>query len=93
MGQTDEIEFDRVSFGREQSSTFNEFPTRENPDVVYRYGSVYIELSQHLSVIERATYSFLEWLGDIGGLMDALKYIAFLSLGPISAFSMKALLL
>ena len=64
------------------------FPTPENPDLIYRYGSIYIELSQGLTTIERSTYSSLEWLGDIGGLFDGLKVLAYVIVGPIATFTM-----
>ena len=46
-----------------------------------------------MAVIERQTYSFLEWLGDIGGLLDALRIIGAAIVGPVVAFSLKATLL
>ena len=45
------------------------------------------------NVIERQTYSFLEWLGDIGGLYDALRLIGLLMMSPFSSFFLKAELL
>ena len=35
----------------------------------------------------------LEWLGDIGGLFDALRYIGILFVYPFVAFNLKSLLL
>ena len=93
VGQTDELEFDQVSFGIEESSAFNLFPTRENPGIIYRYGSIYLELSQGQTTIERSTYSSLEFLGDVGGLFDGLKILAVIFVGPVSQFTMKATLL
>ena len=40
-------------------------------------------------MIERSTYSALEWLGDVGGLSDALWGIGTVFLGPITAFAVK----
>ncbi len=40
--------------------------------------------------INRKTYSFLEWLGDCGGLMDALYLIAEFLVGPLSIFALKS---
>ena len=42
---------------------------------------------------ERSTYSFLEWLGDVGGLFDGLGLIFRVLIGPFSAFAVKAELL
>ena len=39
--------------------------------------------------IERKTYSGLEWLGDVGGLFDALVLIGSFLVGPITAFAVK----
>ena len=44
-------------------------------------------------MIERQTYSFLEWLGDIGGLYDALRLIGLLFITPFNSFARKAELL
>ena len=45
------------------------------------------------NVIERQTYSVLEWLGDVGGLYDMLGLIGGALIGPLAAFSLKAELL
>ena len=39
-------------------------------------------------VINRQTYSFLEWLGDIGGLFEALRFIGSFLVVPVSAFAL-----
>ena len=41
-------------------------------------------------MIERSTYSFLDWLGDVGGLFDGLYYVAQAIVWPITAFVLKA---
>ena len=41
----------------------------------------------------RKTYSFLDWLGDMGGLFDGLYLIGMIIVAPISNFSLKAELL
>lgn len=38
------------------------------------------------NVTERQSYSFLEWLGDIGGLYDALKLIGMFIVAPFTSF-------
>lgn len=40
--------------------------------------------------ISRQTYSLLDWLGDWGGLMDALFMVAQAFLSPFSALALKA---
>ena len=49
-----------------------------------------VSLDQNISQIERSTYGFLEWLGDIGGLYDAMRIIAMIIVYPVSSFSLKA---
>ena len=49
--------------------------------------------STDLNVVERQTYSVLDWLGDLGGLFDALRYSVGLIIAPIAAYALKAELL
>lgn len=44
-------------------------------------------------IINRETYSLLDWLGDLGGLFDALFLIFSLIVAPVASFSMRATLL
>ena len=48
------------------------YPTEENPDGLYKFVSFDLYVSLDSLVTERESYSLLEWLGDIGGLLDAL---------------------
>ena len=50
-------------------------------------------MSQDVTIIERSTYTMLEWLGDIGGLFDALAIIGRVLIAPVAAISMQAKLL
>ena len=43
--------------------------------------------------VSRKTYGLLDWLGDWGGLMDALFMIAEILVAPFSAAAYKAKLL
>ena len=36
----------------------------------------------------RQTYSLLDWLGDLGGLFDALRYIGLILVEPVVRFKM-----
>ena len=36
----------------------------------------------------RQTYSLLDWLGDLGGLFDALRYIGIFLVEPVVRFKM-----
>ena len=42
-----------------------------------------------MTTIERQTYSILDWLGDVGGLLDGLKIIGSLLIAPIASFTMR----
>lgn len=58
-------------------STYDDWPVKDvAPDGKYKFSSVALYFGQDQTVIERQTYSMLEWLGDIGGLSDALRIIA-----------------
>ena len=50
-------------------------------------------LNSHKNMIERKTYSVLEWLGDIGGLFEGLSLIASHLVAPAAAYVMRAELL
>lgn len=39
-----------------------------------------------MKVIERKTYSLLEWIGDVGGLFDGLIYLGSIFITPIAIF-------
>ena len=69
------------------------WPTLEKPDNKYKVVSSYITLNMDQNVIERQTYSALEWLGDVGGLFDMLCLLGGSLIGPLAAFSLKAELL
>ena len=74
-------------------SSWNVYPTRENPDGLFKYGSVEINMSQDLITWNRQTYSLLDFIGDLGGLLDGLKYVCAIIIAPFSAFSIQSLLL
>ena len=76
-----------------QPSYMSEWPDDTNPDGLYKFGSIQLELSLHEAKIERQTYSFLEWLGDIGGLFDALRYIGLFFVSPVARYYLKVELL
>ena len=73
-------------------SSWAVFPTDEDPGTKYKFTSVWLGFSQASMVVERKTYSVLEWLGDLGGLWDALMFIGKVLL-PVFTFSAKSELL
>lgn len=63
------------------------------PNGQYRFGSMTIRSSSSTTIINRQTYSLLDWLGDIGGLMDALMYLIQFLLAPYVQHGFKSLIL
>ena len=60
---------------------------------MYKFNSLLINLLQESTTYERTTYSFLDWLGDVGGLIDGLRLVVCLFIGPVTNFALKATLL
>ena len=65
----------------------------KKPDGRYKYVSMELNFSQNLHIINRDTYSLLDWLGDIGGLLDALKYLVQIIIMPYVSYTYKSQLL
>ena len=72
---------------------WNTFPTRENPLDPYKFSSFKITFDKDLQYIERSTYSLLDWLGDVGGLLGILKALGEFLVAPFAAFSLRAKLM
>ena len=53
---------------------------------MYKYVSIEMTINLNRMNWSRQTYSFLDWLGDLGGLFDALYYFFYLLLLPFSSF-------
>lgn len=60
---------------------------------MYKVISSLVTLDLDQYVIERQTYSVLEWLGDVGGLFGILGLIGGTIIGPIAKFQLKSELL
>ena len=52
-----------------------------------------MELMLEKITYERYTYSFLEWIGDVGGVADGLYFSGFFLMQPFAIFAVKAELL
>ena len=65
------------------------FPTDEQPDNKYKFVSLNFQQGKDLRVVNRSYFSLLEWLGDWGGLLDALFLLAEFLIAPFSAFALK----
>ena len=56
----------------------------------YKFASVEIHQENSIYKINRQTYNLLEYLGDIGGLLDAMLFIAQLVLWPVYNFNVSS---
>ena len=45
---------------------------------MYSFASINMIIEPEVIVINRQAYGLLDYLGDIGGLIDALRYIIYL---------------
>ena len=79
--------------GSAAPSSWTNFPTEKEPSSKFNYTSMEIKMSLDLLTWMRQTYSLLDWLGDLGGLFDALWYIVSLIVRPASAFALQKTLL
>ena len=57
---------------------------------MYKFNSLWLELSSSKNTIERSTYDMLQWLGDVGGLYDGLILIIRFFISPLIAVCVKA---
>ena len=89
-GIADEEEFTTVQFDAPAPSFLSKWPDKKGSDNGYKVISSFVTLSMDQNVIERQTYSILEWLGDVGGLFDMLTLIGSKLIGPFTLFSLKA---
>ena len=65
-------------------------PKKKTPMKHTKIIGAWLEVSKEITRIERQTYSLLEWIGDVGGLIDGLSILARIFIAPISAYSLKA---
>ena len=69
-------------------SAWNNYPTTEKPSNRFKFFSAEFTFKKDLKVINRVTYSVLDWLGDCGGLVDALIIIGQLIANPFSVIAL-----
>ena len=92
LGFADVTEFVQITKKQGTSySSVSEWPSEEKQSI-YKLNSFIINLSQDHTVIERQTYSLLEWIGDIGGLFDGLLLLGRNLIAPFAAFALKSAL-
>ena len=75
-----------------QPSAWNEHPSK-NATGLYKFSSLEFNLDLRVRIINRQTYDILSWLGDLGGLVDALYYVTQALMIPYTSYALKSSLL
>ena len=88
-GQEEEKDFYNYELPPPKPSYWVDYPTKEEPNGKFKYGSIEINMSQDLTTWTRQTYSSLDYLGDLGGLLDALKFIFTIIIAPFLRFNLQ----
>ena len=81
LGQQEEYEFYQFTMDQPTPSSWTHFPTR------YKFLSFEMNMHRDRIKLNRQTYSLLDWLGDLGGLTDALYIIFSILVTTFSKFS------
>ena len=97
-----EDETDLVQFGNTDETYFNSPIQKKDTDFLifdsgwtdfptkYKFFSMDISISSDVPKIRRKTDSLLDWLGDWGGLLDSLHFLADILVSPLTAYMMKS---
>ena len=78
-----------------QFSAWDTYPTDENRNQdshlsKYKFTSVELVINKDLYQISRQTYGLLDWLGDCGGLFDALLLIGEIMVTPFATYALNS---
>lgn len=92
LGYGSVTEFVSYERGVAQASAWNVHPTVD-PNGLYKFTSYEINLNQKSIVVNRSTYDILSWLGDLGGLNEALVRIVGLFLKPFTLYNLGSTML
>ena len=89
FGNTDETYFNSAIQKKDTDfliidSSWKDFPTK------YKFFSMDVFISPDVPKVRRKTDSLLDWLGDWGGLLDGLNFLADILLRPLSAYMIKS---
>ena len=55
------------------TSSWRNFPTETDPTAKYKYFSIHTTLHPDQNQINRKTDTLLDWLADVGGLVNGLQ--------------------
>ena len=77
------LNLDRIN----HPSAWNDHP-QHNKTGLYKFSSVEINLDQRIKVTNRQSYSFLDWIGDCGGLKDGIYLIGSILMAALSSYNL-----
>ena len=83
-----EKSFNTIKWDLPVPSSMTIYPSKEKPDGQYKFCGFNLLISVDSQITERETYQLLEWMGDIGGLLDALLYLGRIIIAPITSYSL-----
>ena len=89
MAKRDLIEWTKETDFFDYKITKPEISAWTNYPKFYKFTSLQLLISYDQVITERETYDMLEYLGDLGGLMEALLLIGHFIMAPILAYSVK----
>ena len=96
-----EDQTDFIQFGNGEETYFNSPKQKQLSDfkvydsgwknfpTFYKFFSTTITISPDVGKIRRKTESFLDWLGDWGGLLDSLNFLADIFISSYSSYILK----
>ena len=73
-----------------QPSAWNKFPNEKDPLARYKFTSVEVNFSADQQNIKRSTYSLLDCLGDMGGLLRGLYVVGMIVMRPLANFALSS---
>lgn len=76
-----------------QASMWIKYPTKDNLNRDYKFGGIEINKSVDLTLWSRSTYSMLDFVSDLGGLFDALRYMFTLMVAPFASLNLSQFLM
>ena len=91
-GLYDETQFWQFRLSDDKPSAWINFPDANNTSARYKYLSSEFKVSIDRQNFSRETYSFLDWLGDLGGLIDALIIVTNYIVAPFAGYRLQAAL-
>ena len=93
--QSEESLYNFFSSGEEKEWYFTQTDTQKQ--LIAKSGgtvqSVVFATSKQTRIFQRSVYSVLDYIGDVGGLLEGLKLIASTLIAPFSSYNFTALLL